>query len=429
MNTPEPAVSVIIPVYGVEPWLAECLDSVTAQTLTDIEVICVDDASPDRSGEILDEYAARDDRFRVFHLPENHGQGFGRNLGLDRARGKYVYLLDSDDMIAPEALERLYALAEADSLDGILFDSEVFYSDEKLARRYTFYQAQRSDSYPDDVRTGEELFSAMIERGEWNCYVQREFWNRAFLDREGVRFPEGSEHEDEVFAFRAVLSARRIRLTHDRFFRYRIRENSVVTSPPAPKNFHGYLICFVEMTRFARERGLSSPAIDINLGRIRNHAIQYYDRMHETCDLAALFGDGPYRENYELFTMDRRADSYYTHQVSGIAETARERGVVCVFGAGLIAERVWRGLTALGVSVDRFLVTKAEGNPRILFGRPVTEAAAAAEQAGADGVPLTVIALGAGYREEAETLLDSLGIEHIYYRTEEAGPKIGGETP
>ncbi|MBQ4308524.1 MAG: glycosyltransferase family 2 protein, partial [Lachnospiraceae bacterium] len=97
----------MIPVYGVEPWLAECLDSVLAQTLTEIEVLCVDDASPDRCGEILDEYAAADPRVRVFHLPENRRQGYGRNLGMDHARGTYIYLLDSDDRIRPEALERL----------------------------------------------------------------------------------------------------------------------------------------------------------------------------------------------------------------------------------------------------------------------------------------------------------------------------------
>ncbi|MBR0401036.1 MAG: glycosyltransferase family 2 protein, partial [Lachnospiraceae bacterium] len=144
----------MIPVYGVEPWLAECLDSVLAQTLTEIEVLCVDDASPDRCGEILDEYAARDSRMRVFHLKENRRQGYGRNLGMDHARGTYIYLLDSDDRIRPEALERLYALAEADSLDGIFFDTEVFYENERLARTVTIYHPVSGDHYEDRVQRG-----------------------------------------------------------------------------------------------------------------------------------------------------------------------------------------------------------------------------------------------------------------------------------
>ena len=100
-----PRVSVVIPVYKVEKYLPACLDSVLSQSLQDIEVICIDDASPDRCPEMLDEYAGKDARVRVLHLPENHQQGYGRNRGTEMAKGKYVYFLDSDDMITPEAME------------------------------------------------------------------------------------------------------------------------------------------------------------------------------------------------------------------------------------------------------------------------------------------------------------------------------------
>ena len=94
-----PLVSVIIPVYNTEKYLPECLNSVLSQTLRDIEVICIDDASPDNCGKILDEYAQRDSRVKVIHLPENHRQGYGRNRGIERSSGEYLYFLDSDDMI------------------------------------------------------------------------------------------------------------------------------------------------------------------------------------------------------------------------------------------------------------------------------------------------------------------------------------------
>ena len=126
-------VSVIIPVYNVEPWLGACLDSVLGQTLPELEVICVDDCSPDRCPQILDEYAGRDPRLKAVHLKENHGQGNARNIGLEMASGKYIYILDSDDMIHPHAMELLYKKAEADSLDGIFFDSEVFFEKDQFS--------------------------------------------------------------------------------------------------------------------------------------------------------------------------------------------------------------------------------------------------------------------------------------------------------
>ena len=103
--------SVIIPIYNTEPWLRECLDSVLAQTCGDYEAILVDDGSPDRSGEICEEYAARDSRFRVIHKP-NGGLVSARKAGLREARGEYVINLDSDDMIRPGLLEDARTIAD-----------------------------------------------------------------------------------------------------------------------------------------------------------------------------------------------------------------------------------------------------------------------------------------------------------------------------
>lgn len=104
-------VSVVIPVYKVEKYLRECVDSVLAQSCTELEVILVDDGSPDRCGQICDEYAAADKRVSVIHK-QNGGLSDARNAGLKRASGKYVLFVDSDDMIANNAVEKLLAAAE-----------------------------------------------------------------------------------------------------------------------------------------------------------------------------------------------------------------------------------------------------------------------------------------------------------------------------
>lgn len=134
----EPKVSVIIPVYNVEPFLVRCLDSVVGQTLRDIEIICVDDGSPDRSIDILNRYAAEDARIRVISQ-ENRGLGGARNRGFDAATGEFVLYVDSDDWIDPAYCERLYEAArETGARRGVRLDAEdtplVFEMDDPLYR-------------------------------------------------------------------------------------------------------------------------------------------------------------------------------------------------------------------------------------------------------------------------------------------------------
>lgn len=104
-------VSIVIPVYNVEKYLRECLNSVCRQTLADIEIICVDDGSTDQSGCILDEYAAKDDRFQIIHK-KNEGYGKAMNVGMAAVTSPYVGIVESDDLIASDMYEQLYQLIE-----------------------------------------------------------------------------------------------------------------------------------------------------------------------------------------------------------------------------------------------------------------------------------------------------------------------------
>ena len=118
-------ISVIIPVYNVENYLRECIESVLNQTFRDFEVILVDDGSTDSSGDICDEYVEKDERVTVIHQ-KNGGLSVARNTGLSEANGKYVYFLDSDDYISENALATLLNIAENDSSDIVFFDAVSF---------------------------------------------------------------------------------------------------------------------------------------------------------------------------------------------------------------------------------------------------------------------------------------------------------------
>ena len=254
-------VSVIIPVYNVERYLTSCLDSVLDQTMQDFEIIAIDDASPDGCGAILDAYAARDERIRVIHLKQNHMQGYGRNRGLEQAKGTYVYFLDSDDMILPETLDELTRTADEDTLDGIFFDSQVLFETEELKHKHSAYSPMRQGNYPDCVMKGTELFECFNAQDEWLVYVQRQFWRRAFLIGNALFSIEHVEHEDEFFSFAACLLAQRVRYVHRDYFIRRFRANSVMTRPAMPKDFHGYFLTFCKMSEFIAEHELDSPGI------------------------------------------------------------------------------------------------------------------------------------------------------------------------
>ena len=130
------AISIVIPIYGAEKYLRTCLDSVVNQTFTNWQAICIDDGSPDRSGDIAEEYAARDKRFVVIHQ-ENAGVAGARNTGIKHASGEYIMFLDSDDFIHPQTMEIAYYMARRDDTDIVCYTYNRFYCS-RLKMRHFF---------------------------------------------------------------------------------------------------------------------------------------------------------------------------------------------------------------------------------------------------------------------------------------------------
>ena len=407
-------VSVIIPVYNTEKYLPACLDSVLDQTIKDLEVICINDASTDGSGEILDRYAAQDSRIHVIHLKKNRRQGNGRNIGIDHAKGKYLYFLDSDDMIEPYALQELYDLSEKDSLDAVFFDSRNEFESEEMKKIYTPAFSLRRGVYEDKVYTGQELFDAFILQNEWTCYPQRTFWNTEFIRSNKIRNPVDSEHEDEYFAHAGILLAERVRYVRKQYFILRIRPDSVMTREPGPRNFHGYLMNYYYMNRFAAEHNIHTEASKANISKMYELMRTNYDRLNSRYDLRAYCS----RRKTDLVVYE----NFVSHLDTGYRKIYIDSGIlaqmehcreVYIYGAGIVAKRFASALLENGnIVLGGFIVSSKEGNPAVLFGRPVVEVN---EAQPADGA-LVVAAVSLKLYPEIREMLEKTGWNWTYYR-------------
>ncbi|MBR1455938.1 MAG: glycosyltransferase family 2 protein [Oscillospiraceae bacterium] len=415
-------VSVIIPVYNVEPWLPACLDSVLNQSLRELEVICIDDASPDGCPAILDRYAAVDERVRVLHLAENHMQGYGRNRGLEMARGKYAYFLDSDDMITPTAMEELYVLAEHDALDGIFFDSQVLFETEDLKKRGSDYLTVRSGNYPDAVLTGSALLDLFCLQNEWLVYVQRQFWRRAFLIENAVFSPERTEHEDEFFSYQAILLAQRVRYVRKDYFIRRYRADSVMTRPAHPKDFHGYFSIYCKMLDFAQRHGLSSYGVEQNLLHMYECARNFLGVFDASADPADWFTEDE-RRCLTFFRALLRSQELSAARDAQPWGPLKAYDTLQLYGAGRVANSVFQRLTASHHTVTDFLVTSKSGNPDSLYGLPVREIASVTEQAPGSVI---VVAMAAGMHQEVASVLEEKGFRYFLYAQNVLRGPFGG---
>lgn len=179
-------VSIIIPVYNTEEYLEECLDSLLNQSLSDIQLIVVDDGSTDHSAKIIDTYAANDDRITVLHK-KNAGQASARNIGLSLCKGDYIGFLDSDDYVRFDMFEKMYSKAVAEELDYVGCGYEDFMIQDGKRTVLSPYTGHESCCSPEDMFRG-VLVSPFIS-----------MYKRTVLQESGAYFPEGRIFEDTAF--------------------------------------------------------------------------------------------------------------------------------------------------------------------------------------------------------------------------------------
>jgi glycosyltransferase involved in cell wall biosynthesis len=225
----DPAVSVIVPVLNTRPFLDECLDSLLVQTLSSIEIICVDNGSNDGSMEKLRDYAQRDGRVRIMEHPTERRQGGARNKGMDVARGKYIGFVDSDDFVAPEMIEKLYNVIEGNAADLAVCNISLCYPD----------GGYKQDGVPRrDLKRGCPFVIRERPRLLRNLTICNKLFSQRLIHKHGIRFPEGQYHEDQFFVIAAFVHAHRIVSLPESLYFYRKQRPGSVNEYHGADNLH-----------------------------------------------------------------------------------------------------------------------------------------------------------------------------------------------
>lgn len=264
-------VSVIVPVYNVEPYIKRCLDSISRQTYRNLEIIVVDDGSKDKSAMICKECADADSRIKLIEK-ENEGAGYARNTGMNIANGEYIFFVDSDDYIMPNCVERLLAVALAENADIVkcsyLEGCEDNYNVIPTTKAYKTYSN----------------ISAFRNR-EMNIAVHGKLYKKAVVGN--IRYPKETTFDDEFFTYKLIYNAPKIIILDEAYYYYYVNPNSIMRAKKKVMPLQ-YIRAYEERIAFFNDRaepelvGISHKEFAIRL------MLSYKNRScYEKCDINA----------------------------------------------------------------------------------------------------------------------------------------------
>lgn len=269
-----PLVSIIVPIYNVEQYLAECLDSLMNQTLRDIEIICVNDGSQDNSADIVRKYMQADSRIKLIEQ-ENCGLSGARNAGLKVAKGEYVYFMDSDDWLEHDAMDVCYQKAIRGNVDVVLFDALSFVDgvekcSEEIQNDYN--RSKLLQSYANQAMPAKQLFKQMIQTGAMRASACLNFIRRELLMKNNLDFKEGLIHEDELFTPQLYALANTMMYIPRMFFHRRVRQGSIMTSVKIEKTLDVLQYIIVELCKFAKAHSSARTVVLLRCYDLFSHA-------------------------------------------------------------------------------------------------------------------------------------------------------------
>lgn len=246
---PTPEISVIMPVYNTSRYLKIAIDSILNQSFENFELIAVDDGSTDGSSELLAYYKNKDNRIKLLKH-KNSGLSISRNVALDIALGKYIYFMDSDDILNVDALMACYNKAEDNGLDLVFFDARILYEGNIELFRFDYNRKHFIDKF--SIYKGSVLLRLLLDKKLFRTSPCIHFVKRKIIEDLTLRFMPGIIHEDELFIPQLYLFSDRVGYIPEDFFIRRVRANSIMTRKFSQDNINGYLTVLNELDKLKK---------------------------------------------------------------------------------------------------------------------------------------------------------------------------------
>ncbi len=216
----KPKISVIVPIYNVEPYIDECMRSLVTQTLHDIEIVCVDDCGTDKSMDIVRKYADTDNRIKIIRNKQNSGIATTRNVGLDNSDAEYIMFCDPDDWFDVNMCKKMYDTITRDKTDIVMCGANIFYESDVSHKKSDNGYLRVKHSGVFDVT---EYMTYTTPGVLWN-----KIFKRSIISGYGIRFPDGLKYEDVCFFNMYMLWAKKMSFITDKLYNYRRRAGSIM---------------------------------------------------------------------------------------------------------------------------------------------------------------------------------------------------------
>lgn len=361
--------SVIIPVFNAEQYLEQCLNSILEQSYTDLEIICIEDVSSDNSKCILEKYAIKDKRIKVYYNEKNQGQSFARNKGLLHAVGQYILFVDSDDYLVEGILKRIIEEAEVMQLEVLSFDAKTVcdFGESNL------YNGIRKKEYCG-VRDGIQVYVEQMSNGDYKCSVWQYLYRKDFLTKHNIEFIENIYHEDEMFMFCVYMNAKRMAFIREVGYIYRFRENSTMTDENKRVKRIKDLVYIYHNSLFYFE----SLKIDIKeplkmyLDYLRQNIVINYRKCTLEQKLECTNYQNPILKHifYRIINMYEELELEQDE-----IEYLQKQNNLYLYGAGEYAKRWIYVFNEYNIEIEGIIVTHLDSNQNKLFGYTIYEAA------------------------------------------------------
>lgn len=367
-------VSFIVPVFNAERYLCRCLDSLVKQTLKDIEIICIDDASTDGSNNIIKGYAIKDERIHVLCSsgdelhPRNCGQSVARNVGLKAASGEYVFMVDADDWVELDAAEKIYNISSKYQLDILFFEYIPEYEDEKLRWKY---KNQIPDGFTrkgaciDKVIKGKDMLILQTENNAAIGTIWSAVFNKLFLERNNISFDEELHYEDVLFILQTMLCAERTKCVSEVYYHYFRRYSSVTTSKFTEEKLKNLFMLAIGELKLAL--AIKNTVPNLNkctakwVGEAFSFVLKLWNDNIRFIDERKIKFSQPWQEiAFEVFKFVLKPEPSLHEFTDLEIRKIKQSEEVIVYGAGYIAGRTLIYLNKMGVNKIKIAVTHKE---------------------------------------------------------------------